>query len=202
MAEPLDESRAREKRIRLFVAINLPTALKTTLAKVQQDLQSTTNPEMLKTIDSEQLHITLKFLGYVEPSLRPAIEKAIAQACAGCEHFHLRAERAGCFPGPRSPRVIWMGIEGDLSPLLALQKRLDAATAPWAEPEQRAFKPHLTLARVKEANRPDVKSIGRFLHKHQASDFGEWQVRTIDLMQSLLSRAGPTYACLYSAPLL
>src|SRR4051812_22284117 len=117
MAEPLDESRAREKRIRLFVAINLPTALKTTLAKVQQDLQSTMNPEMLKTIDSEQLHITLKFLGYVEPSSRPAIEKAIAQACTGCEHFHLRAERAGCFPGPRSPRVIWVGIEGDLSPL-------------------------------------------------------------------------------------
>jgi 2'-5' RNA ligase len=202
MAEPLDESPAREKRIRLFVAINLPRDLKNTLAIVQRDLQSTTNKATIRTIDSEQLHITLKFLGYVEPASRPAIEKAIAQASAGFERFHLKAERAGCFPGPRSPRVIWVGIEGDLSPLLALQKRLDAATTPWVEPEQREFKPHLTLARVKDPKRADLKSIAQFLDNHQVSKFGEWQVPTVDLMQSVLSRTGPTYACLYSAPLL
>src|SRR6267378_2820821 len=111
---------APEKRIRLFIAINLPAALKSRLGELQHELESSANKRAVRWTRPEQLHITLKFIGYVEPSARAAIEKELQKGCEGTPQFRLEVEGVGCFPNARSPRVIWVGTAGELTPLLEL----------------------------------------------------------------------------------
>src|SRR3954470_14653501 len=162
---------ATEKRIRLFIAINVPAALKSKLGELQQEIESSVNKGAVRWARPEQLHITLKFLGYVETSARLPIDKELQKVCEGTGRFRLEVQGAGCFPNARSPRVIWVGIAGDLTPLLELQTRIELATSTWAEPEEREFKPHLTLGRAKELRKRDVQSIGKFLQKHADAHF-------------------------------
>jgi 2'-5' RNA ligase len=97
--------------------------------------------------------------------------------------------------------VVWVGIAGELAPLLALQKRIDEATVEWAEPEKREFTPHLTLARMKDPSHKDIRAIASFVEANKTSDFGQWRVDRIDLMQSVLARGGAIHSCIASVNL-
>src|SRR4051812_26920669 len=191
---PADE---KPKRLRLFVAINLPEEIKLCLADLQAQAGQTVRKSVRWT-RPEQLHLTLKFLAHLDEEVVPDLSAALARACDGVRAFALRAETVGCFPRPSSPRVVWAGINGDLPALLQLQKQIDDATASWREPEKRAFTAHLTIGRVTEANQTQREAIKCLIEKHQNARFGEWTVRTVDLMQSRLSPTGSTYSRLQS----
>ena len=190
------------KKIRLFIAINLPKGIKDAIGDCRRKLASQLDGRSVRWTRSEQLHITLKFIGYVTEDFVAEITNVMTTACQGTGPLRLRAEGLGCFPRVRSPRVFWVGISGNIEPLLALQKRIDASTEQWAEPEEREFTPHLTLARLKEPRPMDVRAIVSFVERNQAAHFGEWEARQVDLMQSVLSPSGATYCCLASVPLL
>ena len=189
------------KKIRLFIAINLPQGIKDTIEDCRRKLAPQLDAKSVRWTRSEQVHITLKFIGYVTDDSVGAITDALTEACQRTGPLRLKAEGLGCFPRVRSPRVLWVGIAGDVPPLLALQKRIDTDIAQWAEPEKREFTPHLTLARLKEPRPKDLRAIEQFIEANEAAQFGEWQARQIDLMQSVLSPAGATYRCLASVAL-
>lgn len=191
----------RPKSIRLFVAINLPDEITQAIAECQKELVSLLRDSSIRWTQAEQVHITLKFLGNVPADAREAIEKTLLKACEGVSSFELKAKGLGCFPNLRSPRVIWVGVTGDVAPLIELQQSLDSAFKSWAEPEGREFKPHLTLARVKEIHRRDGQAHREFIEKRGDCEFGSWNVRQIDLMQSNLGPEGATYSVLASARL-
>jgi 2'-5' RNA ligase len=187
------------KRVRLFIAVNLPAALKNRLGDVQREMASRVHERAVRWTRAEQLHITLKFLGYVAETSIPDIQNSLQSATNGIAKLELRAEGLGCFPSVRSPRVIWTGIQGELAALAELQKRIENATIQWAEPEAREFTPHLTLGRVKDARRKDREAIAKFVEARKGEDFGDWRVEKVDLMQSVVSSTGPTYIFLSSA---
>src|SRR6266404_8646338 len=172
--ETVEGVSAVPKRIRLFVAVNLSAALKRKLAQVQQEIASRVGKGAVRWTRAEQLHITLKFLGYVPETNVRQVQANLLSASRGSARLRLGAQGLGCFPGAKSPRVIWVGINGEVAPLLRLQKQIEAATVDWAEPEKREFTPHLTLGRVKDAcRRGDLDAIAKFVEANKEVQFGQ-----------------------------
>jgi len=96
------------------------------------------------------IHLTLKFLGEVDPEIIPKLAEFLEAASEPEHGFELRLRGLGCFPNQKGPRVIWCGIEGDADALLKLQLKVERACNEFGfPPEDRSFKPHLTLGRVK-----------------------------------------------------
>jgi 2'-5' RNA ligase len=190
------------KRLRLFIAINLPDPIKMALAGAQNEMASRVAADSVRWVHPPQIHLTLKFLGHLEENRVAALRSAIADACTNALAFRLSAEGLGCFPSLTHARVVWAGISGDLAIVGDLQKRIDLATATWAAPENRPFKAHLTLGRVTEPRKKTIQAIDRTVSARKSTLFGHWTVRQIDLMQSVLSRGGASYSRLASFPLI
>jgi len=191
------------KKIRGFVAIHPPQDLLNRLRQLQEQLQSALPPQALRWTPPDQMHLTLKFLGNVAVESVGEIQAALARSCERVPPLMLRAAGVGCFPDIGKPRVIWVGLEGDLARLETLQSELDLATRPWCEKsDQRAFHPHLTLGRVREASPRVLKQIATALSGTVLDTFGEWRAECLSLMQSILSPNGAEHRVLASFPLI
>ena len=114
--------------IRAFIAINPCEELVAKLDALQRKLDADLPPRAVRWVLPQHIHLTLKFLGNVDAQQLAALREAFAQACAGMAPFELGAARVGCFPNRARPRVIWIGLDGDLNALRELQRRIDAAT--------------------------------------------------------------------------
>ena|SRR5436190_2274541 len=189
-----------EKKLRLFVAIEVPAEVKENLATAQQELAATAGDRVHWT-PPEQIHLTLLFLGGVAFSELPALQNSFTTVCASGKSLALRAEGLGCFPNARKPGVLWCGVAGDTGLLEQFQKRLSEALAPWSEKiESRSFHPHLTIGRVRERGR--LGKLTQALIAQERGNFGEWQARSCSLMQSHLSPHGALHTELQKCPLL
>jgi RNA 2',3'-cyclic 3'-phosphodiesterase len=134
--------------MRTFIAIPLPVDCRLLLDQMQQSLRGYGAEVGWVAIPS--IHLTLKFLGEVNPELIPGMAAALQAASKPISSFELHLRGLGCFPNQKNPRVIWCGIEGDTDALAQLQQSIEAVCEPFGfPPEERAFKPHLTLGRVK-----------------------------------------------------
>ena len=138
---------------RLFTGVELPDEIKEQLSKLDQPLPAA------KWVDEDDLHITLRFFGDV--SARMANELTSLLADIEVDGFELRLEGLGTFGGS-DPRVIWAGVSD--SPGLELLARANdrAARAVGLAAEPRAFKAHVTLARLR-GTPPDIvaRALGR-----------------------------------------
>ena len=183
--------------IRSFIAIDIPMEIKAELTKLQNSLKrlgvaiSWTRPE--------GVHLTLKFLGDVEPHVIPDIVNALIAAVDNTKSFNIIVEGVGCFPNPRRPRVLWVGLNGGES-LSQLQNVVEVATEPLGFPrEHREFHPHLTLGRVKNPHGIErvvceLEHLGFPRHEFTASE--------VRLMKSDLKPTGAVYTVLHSFPLI
>ncbi len=134
--------------MRTFVAIPLPAECQAMLEQIQQELRGYRAEVGWIAIPS--IHLTLKFLGEADPEIIPKLEESLKSATQAEHSFELRLRGLGCFPNLKSPRVIWCGLEGDTESLSRLQQRVETVCNEFGfPPEARAFKPHLTLGRVK-----------------------------------------------------
>jgi len=136
--------------VRSFIAIELPAEL----VKRLKDFQAGLGPgrlQYVKWVDPASIHLTLKFLGDVDPGRLEAVKESAAAAVASHSPFKLTTGRTGFFPGPQRARVFWLGLEGDTGELGRLQKDIDIAMSKLGfESENRPFTAHLTLARLRE----------------------------------------------------
>jgi len=95
------------------------------------------------------IHLTLKFLGEVEPALIQNLFESLEKVSVSEGSLALRLHGLGCFPNVRNPRVIWCGIDGDIDGLARLQQKVEAVCQEFGFAlEDRQFRPHLTLGRV------------------------------------------------------
>jgi RNA 2',3'-cyclic 3'-phosphodiesterase len=134
--------------VRLFVAVMLPERL----AAVLRAAVATT-PELRPTTPAS-LHVTVHFLGAVEPGAVAELTAALAGACAAVEPFALRFEQVAPAP-PRRPRMLWARAQPS-SAYAALAEAVAAASAPFAPEagELRPGSPHVTLARLRGRRPP------------------------------------------------
>lgn len=135
--------------MRLFVAVDVPETLKDAIQRQVVDALRSAVPGAGWT-RPEGRHLTLKFLGEVDPDRLPAIEEALGAEVGGHEPFRAAFDRVGGFPSLRRPRVLWVGIAQGAEPMASLAGSVDAACASLGfQPEGRPFRGHLTLARFK-----------------------------------------------------
>ena len=146
------------------------------------------------------IHLTLKFFGNVPDDEIEALARAARDAALETGPLQLQATGAGAFPNPTAPRVVWLGLGGDLVPLTQLFYRLEKAYAALGyPPEGRAFNPHLTLGRVQSPANRD--RLAKMLAKLPPADWPPFEVKELILFQSVLSPQGSTYTPLQVIPL-
>jgi len=190
------------KPVRAFVAVVVPPMLIGRLKQLQQQLGAEVGGDAVRWTKPDQLHLTLKFLGNVRGDGVNDLKSALTRACAGRAAFQLTMEGLGCFPNARIPRVVWLGINGELEPLRKLQMEIDLQTQGFGDhAEERAFQPHLTIGRVNVQGK-DAGRVGEAVERAAASRPGAWLVQEVELIQSKLAREGASYSTLASAHLI
>lgn len=184
--------------IRAFLALDLPDSLRPRLALVQEELKKSRAD--VRWVPVGNIHLTLKFFGNVPDADIDALALAARQVAAEQAPFQLMVTRAGAFPNLRSPRVVWLGLGGDVVPLTQFYYRLEKAFAVLGHlPEGRAFNPHLTLGRVKSPGGRD--KLAKILEQMPPLNWPPFEVKEVILFRSVLSPQGSTYTPLKVVPL-
>ncbi len=133
--------------MRTFIAVPLPSECRRLLLQTQDELRACNADVRWVAVDS--IHLTLKFLGEIDPALLPELAAGLRGATAAVQPFGISVSGLGGFPSLKNPRVIWCGIGGDVERLQELRSRVEDACRPLGfSPEARGFQPHLTLGRV------------------------------------------------------
>jgi len=195
---PLEPDHSPGPTIRTFVAANLASGLKETMAQGQERLKAARAD--VTWVKPENLHLTLKFLGQVEETRIPAVSEAVAAAARGYGSFRLVLGGLGAFPQPRAARVVWIGVSEGAQALSALQARVEGGLESLGFPrEERLFTAHLTLGRVRGPRHREQLAVA--LTSTPAGPLGEMMLHRIDLMKSDLGPGGARYSVLQSFPL-
>jgi 2'-5' RNA ligase len=185
------------EQIRSFVAIELPGEAKKGLASLRRELERDEH-RFVKWVDPKGVHLTLKFLGNIPSRRVTEITEAIEKAAQGLSPFLLEISGLGAFPSLKQPRVVWVGVGGELDKVSTLQQNVDSALAALGiAREERPFVPHLTVARVREG--ASASERGRFGELGGSVAFeGRYRidVEAVRLMRSQLTPAGAIYTCL------
>jgi len=185
--------------IRTFVAIELPGKIISSISKVQEDIRS--YGFKIRWVKPENIHLTLKFLGNVKKADIEKVGEAIYESVKEYSPITLRAKGIGAFPGIKRPRVIWVGISGQLDLLVGLQKTLDEKLEAIGFPkENRPFRGHLTLGRVKA--KIDPKRFCDALNELVRFESETFVADRIILFKSELKPTGAVYTKLVDASLL
>ena len=188
--------------MRLFLAINLEPEMRRSIIEATAPLRDAA--PSLSWVDESRLHLTLKFLGAQPDEAVTALAAAMAEVADKHRAFRMRVSEIGAFPNFRRARVVWMGVEREPR-LEFLHHDVElACEALGFELEGRPFRPHLTLARVKE--RTDIEELRLLSRAGKKVNFeADCVVRSIDLMNSNLDHAsaaaGTRYERLHAAPL-
>ena len=182
--------------LRLFIAVDLPPAVRATLVSARQHIEQRSSLAV-RWVNPEGTHLTLKFLGAVPSAEVAAIAGAMEVAARPHHSFTLTTAQLGVFPNRRAPRVVWLGVSGAVEALGALRADVERLVAPLGYPtEQRAFSPHLTLGRThKDATGEERALIGTTIAQTPSPAPVVWQVEGIALMRSELGRDGAHYTC-------
>ncbi len=194
----LRASSIRGLDMRLFIAIDIPKELKTQLQKLQDALAK--SHADVKWVNSDNIHITMKFLGETQDEKIEKLKIFLDEITKKTQAFRIRVGTLGAFPGPGSPRVIWVGVTKGEDQLSALAGLIDAACDKLGfDPETRPFSSHLTIGRVRSPkNRDKVKEL---ILKTPFEFSEDVAVNIITLYQSTLSKTGSTYTVLHKSDL-
>ncbi|MCX6926779.1 MAG: RNA 2',3'-cyclic phosphodiesterase [Verrucomicrobia bacterium] len=190
------------ERLRLFVALTIPEAVKSKIEATQAELRRALPERSVRWARREQFHLTLRFLGDVEAARVEALGEAIRTACRGFGSLHLRAERVGFFPDLRYPRVLWVGVQDQEEQLPRLQQAVEVATEGFTtEEKEKRFTGHVTLARIKGIKRQEAEALGGAAASMADRLFGQWTAYQLELMRSELLPQGARHSTIASIAL-
>ncbi|MGA2072936.1 MAG: RNA 2',3'-cyclic phosphodiesterase [Terriglobia bacterium] len=176
------------ENMRAFIAIDLPESIRGTLRRKQTAFRSVS--PAARWTQLEGIHLTLKFLGEVPDHKVREVSEGLKKL-GPFEPFAIRVKGFGFFPDGRRPRVFWVGIEESAS-LIRLAEQVDKAMgAIGFAREERAFRPHLTLARFGEPQaQPALQTA---ISQQGEQDLGDFEVSEFFLFESRLSPQGAEY---------
>lgn len=184
--------------VRLFIAINLPDSERQAIHQSTAPLRGAAS--QVTWVAPDCIHLTMKFLGERRAEEVDGIRGALAAVAKRFQPVRLDVGGVGAFPDLRAPKIYWMGITADPKLELLHHDLEVACEALGHDVEARAFRPHLTLGRVKrDVTAEQAAAMARLavsVRYRAAVD-----ARSIDVMQSELSSAGPRYTVLAAVPL-
>lgn len=189
--------------IRAFVAVPLPGSLLDELANLQRTLKGQVPDRSVRWVRTEGIHLTLKFLGDMPVDKLPAIKQALTAVARHAPSCAFTVGGLGCFPNPRRPRVVWVGVQEPTGRLAAVQDAIEEVMAPLGyEPEGRGFRPHLTLGRIgRRTSRDDAARVGAVVASTDVGQLAGVAATRFDLIRSVLKPSGAEYTTLAEFPL-
>ncbi|MGH2621713.1 MAG: RNA 2',3'-cyclic phosphodiesterase [Anaerolineales bacterium] len=189
--------------MRAFIAVELPTAMLRRLGAEIARLEEQLGGRAMRWVDSDGVHLTLRFLGDIDDRTAGLIAAHLDEVCANFSMTSIVVGGLGGFPSLSRPRVIWIGIQQSGNELDRLQAEIEARVIKLGiEGEDRTYHPHLTLGRLRRQATPsDVRLLADRLRGIQLADLGTVAVQGVSLMGSELTGAGPVYSRLHYAPL-
>ena len=155
--------------MRLFIGIELSGTAQEEILGIRERLVETITRQGVRFVRPEKLHLTLAFLGQVEVSDLDGLIRAIDQLGPTQAGIHLRVTGLGCFPDARRPKVIWVGVEGDVQNLAT---QVVEAAKPFAlELDEKPFSAHITLARISPGSKEVGRAIGHIALEPTVGEF-------------------------------
>lgn len=181
------------EEIRTFVAVLISEGLRQKIASVQDELIKAA--PAVKWVARDNFHITVKFLGGVKSGRIDAVTEAVAEAVEEIEPFEIEIGGVGAFPSADRPKTVWIGVARGSEMLAEVAKRVeDALEKLGFERENRPFRSHITVGRVKDSR--DARKLGTAIKNAEAVQFGPLRVSSVAVMKSDLRREGPVYSVL------
>ena len=190
---------SEETTLRAFLAVEPPAAVRGEIAAIQERLKKTVRG-VIRWVRPAGIHLTLKFFGNIPPPAVDRISEAVAARTVGVAPFDLTVRTVGVFPDLNRPRVVWLGMAGEVERLLVLQTSLERAFGVLGFPrEERPFRAHLTLGRIKTPK--GLVGLARAVEIGERATAGLFRADHLVLFRSELTPQGAVYARLAAFPL-
>jgi RNA 2',3'-cyclic 3'-phosphodiesterase len=188
------ENTDRSTQWRMFCAFELPEGLQRSIAEHGMKVREAVPDAAASWSRAGNIHLTVKFFGNVDQARAPVISAASERVVKEFSPIQIEVGKTGVFPRPSRPQVLWIGVEDTSGALLKLQQRLADEFALEGFPkEDRAFRPHLTIARIRKPQNAD-----RLAEAHLGLAFRDVAVmlNEIVLFRSELSPKGSRYTAI------
>tara|TARA_B100001248_G_C27373418_1_gene452892 strand:+ start:323 stop:901 length:579 start_codon:yes stop_codon:yes gene_type:complete len=186
-----------EKLLRTFLCIPVPSEVKSKKNMLFSTLQHSSSK--INWVKNENLHLTVKFIGYTRESYIPKIINKVNNVTSNYEPFSLSVKGTGCFPKKERPRTLFMGIEGKINLLNNLVKTIEVQLEKLDFPKDRSnYIPHITIARVNypQSQTPDVN-----LFLKSSYDPIDLSIDRVQFFSSELLPSGAIYSLVKTFPL-
>lgn len=184
--------------IRAFLAMDPPPEVLRRIADIQEVLKKTLRGS-ISWVRPEGIHLTLKFFGDIAAEDLQPISEVVSGQATGMRPLHLNIKGLGVFPGIRRPRILWLGVGGEVARLIALQRVLDQGFETCGiKKEERPFRAHLTLARIKSPQ--GLSGLDKVLEEKEAESAGSFEAKGLILFKSDLTPKGAIYTVLADFP--
>src|SRR4051794_24754510 len=146
-----EKAQKTQKEWRVFCAVELPDVMRARLEEHILRLRKEVPDAAASWSRVENIHLTLKFFGNVEVNRIEKISAAAERVVKEFSTFQIGVGETGVFPRPSRPQVLWIGVNDPSGQLSALQEKVeDECAAEGFEKEDRAYRPHLTIARLRK----------------------------------------------------
>lgn len=176
--------------LRIFLALELDDPIKKQLIRLQQRLSAVGAD--VRWVHNDHIHLTMKFLGEITDGMAADICRLCQNVAAEFDPFEFGVHGAGCFANHGRPRVIWVGIVDPSGSVRRLHERIEKTLAPLGlRRELRAFKPHVTLGRVRSGQ--NAQDLRLAVRKDEEFEAGIQQAQEITIFSSQLSPDGPVH---------
>src|ERR1041385_2102723 len=179
---------------RIFCAVELPEEVRARLQEHIARWRKEVPDAAASWSRVENIHLTLKFFGNVEVDRIPKISAAATRTTDQFSKFEIEIGKTGVFPRPSRAQVLWIGVNDPSGKLSGLQQKLEAeCAAAGFEKEDRTYRPHLTIARLRK-----LAAARRLADTHLKMDFPTLTVAINELIvfRSELSSKGSRYTAL------
>ena len=186
-----------EKLLRTFLAIPVPRDVSSKKNMLYSTLENVDGD--INWVKNAQLHLTMKFLGHTPESAINDVIDHIEKITPNMNPFDLKIEETGCFPVPTRPRILWLGLKGNLVLLKSMVESIENVLEPLGFPkDSRDILPHITLARIKYPQK-HTPNVDPFLKS--SYDPIDFPVDRMQFFSSELLPSGAVHTILKTFPL-
>ena len=185
--------------IRSFLAFELPESVKKIVTRISGEIRKSALD--VRWVRPEFIHLTVVFMGPVYSEQIAPMAERLKAVCSNHRPFRISLKPMGCFPNSRNPRVIWLGLDGDLERMSCFRDELQQALSPFGiKEEDRAFRPHLTLGRFKKPGKGRME-LDQLLAAYRDLSSPACTLDELVLFRSDLKPGGAVYTKMLSWPL-
>ncbi len=185
--------------IRSFLAFELPPDIKKEVARISVEVKK--SGIEAGWVKPDNIHLTVIFMGDVDEKDIPAIISGIDNTVGKYEPFRISLGGMGIFPDARKPRVLWLGLDGEIERLASLRDAMQTPLEVYGiEQEKRAFRPHLTLGRFRKPVK-DRDALKKCIDTYRDISGPDGKLDELILFKSDLRQGGSVYSRIHSWPL-